>query len=98
MSHLLRAPHGCDQTSRFPAECGGPLRLKAPWTPGLDIQPHEELRAVARKTGLWNVMFLWKGDRLYLTGTSSLGDPAPAGWVSLPTVARVWVTNREDRA
>lgn len=78
----VRAPAGYAQDSLFPAECGGPLRLKAPPCPGLGIGDHERLTAHARVTGRWNVMFLWKGhERLYLYGTARVGTAEPYGWV-----------------
>ena len=78
----VRAPAGYAQDSLFPAECGGPLRLKVPPCPGLDVGPGETFAVNARMTGRWNVMFVWKGrERLYLYSTSDVGSSDPFGLV-----------------
>lgn len=91
--------------SRFPAECGGPRRQKAPHAPGLGIVPGERLAVTLRDTGRWNVMFLWRDDDLYLYSTSPVGDGHPHGLVErvdpvtleplsstppLPTGGHIW--------
>lgn len=77
---VVRAPAGYAQDSLFPAECGGPLRLKAPPCPGLNIGAGETLTAYARMTGRWNVIFLWRGhERLYLHGASRVASKDPFG-------------------
>ena len=92
--------------SRFPAECGGPRRQKAPHTVGLGIQPDETLSVTLRDTGRWNVMFLWRDDdELYLYSTSPVGDSDPYGLIErvdpitlepitasprLPTGGHIW--------
>ncbi len=67
--------------SGWPTECGGPQRRKlSPW-PGPGYAAGDTPRVWTRTTGLWNVMFVWRDDALYLQGTTTARHPGAFGWV-----------------